>query len=62
MCMTLSIHTAPIVRRSLHWLILGAGPISISIASAVAYLFFVCMLSKQPFAIRLGDDNRHVAG
>ena len=60
--MNLSIHTAPIVRRSLYWLILGAGPISISNAPAVAYLFLVGRLSKRPFIVRLGDDNRHVAG
>jgi hypothetical protein len=34
----------------------------ISIASAVAYLFLVDMLSKQPFTVRLGDDTRHIAG
>jgi len=62
MCMNLSIRTAPIVRRSLYWLILGAGPLSIGIASAVAYLLPVGMLSKRPFIVRLGDDNRHVAG
>jgi hypothetical protein len=58
----LSIHTAPIVRRSLYWLILGPGLLSFSIALAVAYLFLVGMLSKRPFIVRLGDDNRHVAG
>ena len=62
MCMNLSIHTAPIVRRSLYWPILGPGLLSFSIASAVAYLFLVGMLSKRPFIVRLGDDNRHVAG
>ncbi len=34
----------------------------ISIASAVAYLFLVGMLSKQLFTVRLGDDTRHSAG
>jgi hypothetical protein len=30
--------------------------------SALHQLIPVAMLSKWPFVIRLGDDNRHVAG